>query len=200
MEQSCLEFHELFKEFKAAPRYSNQGIVILRKIKEVQARIAELQHRSGGPGVISSISASAEDEQARKPFLAAVSWRGVKVEARFLWAALDHDLGVALPYGAPYRWDLIVTTRTRSYRVQVKYTTFPASAGWVLSLQRHDGSGYDENDFDLLAALAPDGTWYIIPMSEIKGRRAISLPRREQKVKNKPMPWAQYRERWDLFA
>src|SRR5947209_3298826 len=90
MEKTCLEFIQLVRRMGAAPPGSKEGIVILRKIKELQARAPQLQRVGvGGPAVIGSISASAEDFPPVLPkrFRPTISWKGVTIEARFLWAA-----------------------------------------------------------------------------------------------------------------
>jgi hypothetical protein len=202
LEQSCMEFNHLVRDFHAAPRYSKQGIVILRKIHEVRARLAS-QLPQAQPSTVKAgpIAASAEPEPplVRKPLLA-ISWRAVTVEARFVWDALSRDLGVAIPFGSFLTFDVVVTTKANNYRVQVKYTTFPRTAGWIVNVQRAQAARQEKGDFDILAVLAPDDAWYIIPFAALKGRKAIRLPRRPQVTKNqKGFSAARYRERWDLF-
>jgi len=206
LEKLCLEFNQLVRQFYEAPRYSKQGIVILRKVHEVRARLAdELPPVQPAPASI-SIAASAENENEEqpqsvgKPFLGAISWRGVTMEARFLWDALSRDLGVAIPFGSFLPFDVVVMTAANNYRVQVKYTTTARSAGWIVNVQRAGGVRYQKGDFDILAALDPNNTWYIIPFDALQGRKAIRLPRRPQFTRNETgFPAEKYRERWELF-
>jgi len=208
LEKLCLQFNQLVRQFYEAPRYSKQGIVILRKIHEVRARLAdELPPVQSAPTPLST-AASAENEKekegqpqlVRKPFLSAISWRGITVEARFLWDALSHDLGVAIPFGSFLPFDVMVMTAANNYRVRVKYTTCARFAGGVINLCRHDGSGYRNGDFDILAALTSEGNWYIVPFEAIKGRKTIRLLHRQPMTrKDSGTPIEKYRDRWDLF-
>ena len=120
--------------------------------------------------------------------------------ARFLWDALSRDLGVAIPFGSFLPFDVVVMTAANNYRVQVKYTTTARSAGWIVNVQRAGGVRYQKGDFDILAALDPNNTWYIIPFDALQGRKAIRLPRRPQFTRNETgFPAEKYRERWELF-
>src|SRR2546421_12547895 len=97
LEKLCLQFNQLVRQFYEAPGYSKQGIVILRKIHEVRARLADELPPVNPVATAICIADSAENEKqeqpqlVRKPFLSAISWRGITVEARFLWDALSHD-------------------------------------------------------------------------------------------------------------
>jgi hypothetical protein len=136
--------------------------------------------------------------ELRCPPIRAFRWLGKVIEARFLCKAMSVNLAVAMLFGDFLPFDFIIVTPTRMYRVQVKGTQQTEGASWRIGLKRSNGK-YRRGDFDFLAAMAPDGTWYIIPFSAIEGKGAIMLPRRKRQRPRKEK-LAHYRERWDLFV
>jgi hypothetical protein len=160
-----------------------------------------------GPVTIDSISAAADEPEPpdpRQPFFSPRGWLGITAEAQCVVAALSRKLGVALPYGSGWLpFDFFIFTATRAYRVQVKYGSKERNAGWRIMLKRsHNDVAYKKGDFDVLAATGPDGVWYLIPFSQLKGCGSIRLPRRKRMKENDPGTWfpiERYRERWEVF-
>jgi hypothetical protein len=190
LEKLCLEFNQLVRQFYKAPRYSKQGIVILRKIHEVRARLAD------------ELPPPAENEKGQPQLVRkapVISWRAVTVEARFLWDALSHDLNVAIPFGSFMSFDVIVMSKASNYRVKVKYTTDSASAEWTANLVPDGGAASSKGDFDILAVLDPEEAWFIIPFKAVGGKKSIQLPDSQRKTKNRQGTMEKYRDGWKLF-
>jgi hypothetical protein len=121
---------------------------------------------------------------------------GEVAEARFLAKASSMGFGVAKPWGDE-RYDFIVDSGHRFWRVQVKSTRRPASPGYTIVVASCVLASYDETQIDFLVAyLVPEDAWYVIPVKMLKARNSLSFfPRGQGKAK-----WEKYREAWCQMA
>ncbi len=158
------------------------------------------------------IWASWEDIMALPP-----KARGEVAEARLVAKLMEMGFVVAKPFGDSAKWDLIVQagdtpgqakigldrgTRRKISRLQVK-------SAWTVCKDREntyqfgaapartDADGVrpyrrDEIDF-LVAYVAPEDAWYIIPIEEILDKNHLQFSTR------KDDEYARYREAWELL-
>ena len=87
------------------------------------------------------------------------------------------------------------------WRVQVKTSTCMRDCLYQLCVQRITHRrvvAYKKSELDFVVAyLMLEQTWFILPVSEIAGRRTLLLPPRDFPRKH---PLAQYREAWHLLG
>jgi PD-(D/E)XK endonuclease len=110
------------------------------------------------------------------------SGKGAAAEAEIAAALIRLGLVVLRPLCEGGRYDLVLDTGEDLLRVQCKWAS---RTGNVLAARcvtsRHTPSGYcrstyDASEIDALAAYAPDtDSCYLIPASEIEGRKQMSL-------------------------
>jgi hypothetical protein len=152
-----------------------------------------------------TISACADENypqpKPRRPPTRSLGWRGDVAEALFEWRAMSLNLVCATPCSDGVPFDRVVITRRGRYLIQIKQTNADGTGrgcrGWLLCLVRSCKGLYRRGDFDFLAALIPDGTWFIIPFAAIEGYTNITLPHGDRSQKHNR--FAQYREAWHLF-
>lgn len=122
-------------------------------------------------------------------------------EAAFLHKAVGLGLKVIKPWGDSERYDFVVDSGQRMWRVQIKCTTVVRAGGYHIQ-PIHFVYGktkvvYSSEDIDVLAAhVVPVDAWYLVPVSVLTAGTSLRLypdggcrsPRFEQ-----------YREAWDLF-
>jgi hypothetical protein len=110
-------------------------------------------------------------------------------------------LVVAKPYGQMHRYDFMVEGGPNIWRVQVKTSTCMRDGRYQLCVQRITHRrfvAYKKSELDFVVAyLMPEQTWYILPVSEVVGRRSILLPPQAFPRTN---PYARYREAWHLLG
>ena len=124
--------------------------------------------------------------------------RGEVAEAAFLLKAATLGFSVAKPWGDSDRYDFIVDSGHRSWRVQVKSafsTTHGHSfraAGCVAT------KTYTADDIDFLVAyIAARDIWYVIPITAFDVIGSIKL---HPYPKRRPSRFEKYREAWCLMA
>jgi len=132
--------------------------------------------------------------------------RGELSELAFVHKAASLGFGVAKPYGDSERFDFILISRDwpqgdKLWRVQVKTSTCMRDHLYQLCVQRiihRRFVAYKKSEVDFIVAyLMLEQTWYILPVSEVVGRRSILLPPRSYPRKNS---FAKYREAWHLLG
>jgi len=108
--------------------------------------------------------------------------KGELAELAFLYKAAGLGFGVAKPYGDNERYDFILDSGERFWRVQVRSTSNLAgrdrSGYLVASHTRHGGyvGPYQASEIDFLVAyIVPLGIWYIIPVNQIGRLRILPL-------------------------
>src|ERR1700733_5829399 len=120
-------------------------------------------------------------------------------EAAFLHKAESLRLRVAKPWGGSERYDFILDSGTRLWKVQVKGTEVLRARGYEVRASYTDGKGranYDAADIDVLAAhVIPLDIWYIVPVG-VWGQHPML---RFYPHGARHSSYEQYREAWDLF-
>jgi len=122
-------------------------------------------------------------------------------EAAFLNKATSEGFAVAKPWGDSERYDFILDSGHRLWRIQLKCTATLRARGYdVQSIYAIYGGGkvcYSADEIDALAAyIIPKQTWYIIPVEDFAPARSlrfypdIHCPRAR---------WERYREAWHLL-
>jgi PD-(D/E)XK endonuclease len=140
---------------------------------------------------------------ARAPQLpAAPKARGELAEARFLAKAMSLGFVVNKPFGDSARYDFVVDAGGRLTRVQVKST-------WAAKTRCHCYGvsavpsqprktflrQYGRNEIDFLAAyLAPEDTWFIIPVDILPAHKVLTISTRPNRR------YGCYREAWGLLG
>jgi hypothetical protein len=122
--------------------------------------------------------------------------RGEAAEAAFLAKATSLGFGVAKPWGDSERYDFILDSGHKFWRVQIKST------------QRYTGSRYQvknsgwrtvytARDIDfLIAYITPEDLWYVVPVAAIASRQHLRFyPHGGRKAQLE-----KYREAWCQLA
>jgi hypothetical protein len=95
----------------------------------------------------------------------------------FAYKAASLGFGVAKPYGESERFDFVVSSGRRLWRVQVKSTYTALKRGYRIRAigNRRRGLGiYTKDEIDFIVVyLAPEDIWYVIPIEAVGGRRSI---------------------------
>jgi hypothetical protein len=130
-----------------------------------------------------------------------ITRRGDLGEVAFVHKAMSLGYVVAKPYGQMHRYDFMVEGGNKLWRVQVKTSTCMRDHLYQLCVQRiihRRFVAYKKSEVDFIVAyLMLEQTWYILPVSEVVGRRSILLPPRSYPRKNS---FAKYREAWHLLG
>ena len=94
--------------------------------------------------------------------------RGELAESAFLHKAVGLGLGVAKPWGESDRYDFILDSGTRLWRVQIKSAHSRAKAGYRIHCSGRSGVPYTAEEIDVIVAyLVPEQAWYVIPVEAI---------------------------------
>jgi hypothetical protein len=128
--------------------------------------------------------------------------RGELAEMMFMVKASTKGLVVSKPYGDSNRYDFIVDSCQRTWRVQVKSTASTRLHGYRVSVhwnayRKH--VPYQPSDVDFLAVLIT-GTdvWYVIPTRALRGRLMIRVFPFGGRSRGSPR-LERYREAWHLL-
>ncbi len=106
--------------------------------------------------------------------------RGEMAEMAFMYKACGLGFGVAKPYGDSERYDFIVSSGKRFWRVQVKSTYLPRRTGYRViaegsRLRRNTVYTPEEIDF-LVAYLVPVDAWYVVPVEALETKALFLYP------------------------
>jgi hypothetical protein len=126
--------------------------------------------------------------------------RGEIGEAMFLAKAARMGFGIATPWGDSLKYDMVIDTGKRLFRVQVK-SAHKVSAnkggGYHLRACSHNRQPYTAKQIDLLVAyVLPLDAWYLFPpraFVRMKSMRLFPVPGR------KKSKFEEYREAWECF-
>jgi hypothetical protein len=126
--------------------------------------------------------------------------RGEIAEAMFLAKAAKMGFGLATPWGDSLKYDMIVDTGERLFRVQVKSAhrvSASKGGGYHVRACSHRRRAYRASEIDILVAyVVPLDAWYIFPpraFVRMKSMRLFPVPGR------KKSKFEQYREAWGWF-
>jgi hypothetical protein len=130
---------------------------------------------------------------------------GVAGEHFFAFRALEEGLDVAFPTGDNSPHDLIVSSASGYFRVQIKTTnvlikeTRRNSDRYMFSITHNQNQPYGDGDFDVLALVVlPERRTYLIPSDVGIGVTCIGLTRRADGAQTSR--YEEFLERWDLFS
>jgi hypothetical protein len=126
--------------------------------------------------------------------------RGEIAEAMFLTKMAAMGFSIATPWGDSDKYDLVVDTGRRLFRVQVKSAhrvSANAGGGYHVRAHGHRRVSYRARDIDMLVAcVVPEDAWYVFPPRAFKKMKSMRLfPRPGKKISK----FEKYREAWDLF-
>ena len=135
---------------------------------------------------------------------------GEHSEAAFLERATYEGFGVAKPWGDSDRYDFILDSGHRLWRVQVKSTSHQIAGRYGYPFMAHswekDGSKrpYTPDQIDILAAyIVPEKLWYIIPIQALNGTLTFTLFCHQRPAgrggAHRAHNFDQYREAWHLL-
>ena len=118
---------------------------------------------------------------------------GEQAEAAFLNKATSLGLSVAKPWGDSERYDLIVRSGRRLWRVQVKSTRYVGERRFSITA-RGCTAAYTEEEIDILAVyIVPLDIWYLIPVKAFAPRKCLRF---YPEGKNSRGRYEKYREAW----
>lgn len=123
--------------------------------------------------------------------------KGEAAEAAFLSKATEMGFDVAKPWGDSSRFDFIVCTGLRCWRVQVKASMQYRRKRFGVKSSGNRRIAYTKDDIDFLVAyIVAEEIWYVIPVESMSGLAALWFcPRPESKSR-----FEVYREAWCLMA
>ncbi len=126
--------------------------------------------------------------------------RGEIGEAMFLAKAARMGFGIATPWGDSLKYDMVIDTGRRLFRVQVKSAhkvSASKGGGYHVRACSHNRRAYRAKDIDLLVAyVMPLDAWYLFPpraFVRMKSMRLFPVPGR------KKSKFEEYREAWECF-
>ena len=121
--------------------------------------------------------------------------RGEIAEAAFLHKAASLGFSVAKPWGESDRYDFIVETGGRFWRVQVKSAHTCCRTGYSFR-----GSGnfysklYTAADIDfIIGYVVPENAWYVIPIAVCADKTGVKVFPSSRRRRSR---WEIYREAW----
>jgi hypothetical protein len=124
--------------------------------------------------------------------------KGELGELAFVLKAASLGFGVAKPYGENERYDYIVDSGERLWKVQVKSTYTGCGRGYRTLGRRGNAKGYKAGEIDFLVAyIVPLDLWYVIPVSRVLATIWVAF---YPSGCSKGGFLESYREAWDLMA
>jgi hypothetical protein len=122
-------------------------------------------------------------------------------EAAFLLKAETLGFHIANPWGDSERYDFILDTGSRLWRVQLKCTEVLRARGYDVqpsySIYGQGKIAYTADDIDVLAAhIVPLNVWYILPIEAFAPSKSLRF---YPDIDCKRARWEQYREAWHLL-
>jgi len=123
--------------------------------------------------------------------------RGEVAEAAFLAKATSLGFGVSKPWGDSERYDFVIDSGYRFWRVQVKSTQRFANwryqvktAGWK--------AAYTKGEIDfLIAYITPENLWYVVPIAAVVSHQHLRF---YPNGKGHNSRFEKYREAWCQLA
>jgi PD-(D/E)XK endonuclease len=126
--------------------------------------------------------------------------RGELAEMGFMFKAAGLGFGVAKPCGDSERYDFILDSGTRLWRVQVKSTYVERAHSYIIKAKGStDGKrqAYTAMQIDILVAyIVADDAWYVIPIRAFAPRTQLKFYPSGNK---KGGLYEKYREAWHLM-
>jgi hypothetical protein len=125
--------------------------------------------------------------------------RGEVSELAFFHKAASLGFGVAKPWGDSERYDFILDSGQRLWRVQVKSGCHHRKRCYDLHGRcgNQEKSQYTSQEIDIFVAyLVPIDVWYVIPVDKVQKRNLLFYPYGGARCGH----YEQYREAWSLMA
>jgi hypothetical protein len=120
----------------------------------------------------------------------------------FMFKAAGLGFGVAKPWGDSERYDYILDSGQRLWRVQVKSTYVARTHSYTVHSQGRFGpnnKAYTAEQIDMLVAyIVAEDAWYVIPVAAFVPRTMIALYPSGSKKRNSGR-YEKYREAWALM-
>ena len=130
--------------------------------------------------------------------------KGDLAELAFLYKAASLGFGVAKPYGDKERYDFILDSGERFWRVQVRSTSYAEAdrSGYKVSAAHNDKGRkvktYQAEEIDFFVVyIVPLGVWYIIPANQLASLNFLRLYPSGRKWGGR---FEAFREAWHLMA
>ena len=126
---------------------------------------------------------------------------GELAEAAFLHKAVGLGFRVTKPWGDSERYDFVLDSGRRLWRVQIKCTAVERAGGYHIQpihfVYGKNKVVYTADDIDVLAAhVVPLDVWYVVPVAALAAGTSLRLyPDNGCKTAR----FEKYREGWDLF-
>jgi PD-(D/E)XK endonuclease len=126
--------------------------------------------------------------------------RGELAELGFMFKAAGLGFGVAKPWGDSERYDFILDSGERLWRVQVKSTYVARSPKYSVNACGSSSGkkkSYTAEEIDILVAyIVAENVWYVVPVAAFAPRRRLNFYPFESKWRGS---YEKYREAWDLM-
>ena len=122
-------------------------------------------------------------------------------EAAFLHKAVGLGFRVTKPWGDSERYDFVLDSGKRLWRVQIKCTAVERAGGYHIQpihfVYGKNKVVYTAEDIDVLAAhIVPLDVWYVVPVAALAQGKSLRLYPDDG---CKTARFEKYREGWDLF-
>jgi hypothetical protein len=126
---------------------------------------------------------------------------GELAEAAFLHKAVGLGFRVTKPWGDSERYDFVLDSGRRLWRVQIKCTAVERAGGYHIQpihfVYGKNKVVYTAEDIDVLAAhVVPLDVWYLVPVAALAAGTSLRLYPDDG---CKTARFEKYREGWDLF-
>jgi len=122
-------------------------------------------------------------------------------EAAFLHKAVGLGFRVTKPWGDSERYDFVLDSGRRLWRVQIKCTAVERAGGYHIQpihfVYGKNKVVYTAEDIDVLAAhIVPLDAWYVVPVAALAQGKSLRLYPDDG---CKTPRFEKYREAWELF-
>ena len=125
--------------------------------------------------------------------------RGEIAEAAFLHKAASLGFSVAKPWGESDRYDFILDSGDRCWRVQVKSAHTSARNGYTFHACGNVSSRiYTPREIDFIVGyVVPDNVWYVLPIDLFSAITAVKVFPSSKRRRSR---FEKYREAWHYFG
>ncbi len=127
---------------------------------------------------------------------------GELAEAAFIVKAASLGFAVSKPWGDSERYDFILDSGQRTWRVQIKCTQLLTARAYQVQstyCDRKRKGHYTSSDIDVLVAyILPLDLWYVVPAHAFPPSASIRFYP-EGNISGRQARFEQYREAWHLF-
>jgi len=122
--------------------------------------------------------------------------RGEVAEAAFLAKASSLGFGVSKPWGDSERYDFVLDSGRKFWRIQVKSTERFAESRYRVKTSGWKDT-YTRDEIDVIVVyIVPEDLWYIVPIEAAVSRKGLRFyPHGKSKG-----TLEKYREAWDLLC